>query len=150
MHSLKQGWVSPRCIVSSKHGLLDGGQRGESLTEVSAQSGWTVVHSELDEGMQEISVQIGELLTWTHLLQVVRGNDQEVTEGVECVKELQHQRDLENRQAQTLLYFVNYKHQGIPCIHTRLSLSQCSGLNYKSQVSLYCDLVSKTWCKPCI
>lgn len=28
MRSLKQGWVSPRCIVSSKHGLLDGGQRG--------------------------------------------------------------------------------------------------------------------------
>lgn len=69
----------------------------QSLTEVSAQSGWTVVHSELDEGVQEVSVQIGELLTWTDLLQVVRGNDQEVTEGVECVEELQHQRDLENR-----------------------------------------------------
>lgn len=40
----------------------------QSLTEVSAQSGWTVVHSELDEGVQEVSVQIGELLTWADLL----------------------------------------------------------------------------------
>lgn len=39
----------------------------QSLTEVSAQSGWTVVHSELDEGVQEVSVQIGELLTWADL-----------------------------------------------------------------------------------
>lgn len=73
----------------------------QSLTEVSAQSGGTVVHSELDEGVQEVSVQVGELLTWTHLLQVVRGNNQEVTEGVERVEELQHQRDLEDRQAHT-------------------------------------------------
>lgn len=35
----------------------------QSLTEVSAQSGRTVVHSELDEGVQEVSVQVGELLT---------------------------------------------------------------------------------------
>lgn len=34
----------------------------QSLTEVSAQSGRAVVHSELDEGVQEVSVQIGELL----------------------------------------------------------------------------------------
>lgn len=62
----------------------------QSLTEVSAQSGWTVVHSELDKGVQEVPVQIGELLTWADLLQVVRGNHQEVTEGMECVEELQH------------------------------------------------------------
>lgn len=66
----------------------------QSLTKVSAQSGRTVIHSELDKGVQEVPVQIGELLTWADLLQVVRGNDQEVTEGVECIKELQHQRDL--------------------------------------------------------
>lgn len=70
----------------------------QSLTEVPAQSGWTVVCPELDKGVQEVPVQIGELLTWTNLLQVVRGNHQEVTEGVECVEELQHQRDLEDRE----------------------------------------------------
>lgn len=32
-----------------------------SLAEVAAQSGRTVVHSELDEGVQEVPVQIGEL-----------------------------------------------------------------------------------------
>lgn len=49
--------------------------------------------------MQEVSVQIGELLARADLLQVVRGNDQEVTKGVECVEELQHQRDLEDRRS---------------------------------------------------
>jgi len=33
------------------------------------------------------------------LLKVVRSNHQEVTEGVESVEELQHQRDLEDREA---------------------------------------------------
>lgn len=32
------------------------------------------------------------------MLQVVRSNHQEITEGVECVKELKHQRDLVNRK----------------------------------------------------
>lgn len=71
-----------------------------SLAEVAAQSGWTVVHSELDESVQEVSVQIGELFAWADLLQVVRGNNEEVTKGVECVEELQHQQDLEDRQTQ--------------------------------------------------
>lgn len=71
-----------------------------SLAEVAAQSGWTVVHSELHESVQEVSFQIGKLFAWADLLQVVRGNDEEVTKGVECVKELQHQGDLEDRQTQ--------------------------------------------------
>lgn len=71
-----------------------------SLAEVAAQSGWTVVHSELHESVQEVSFQIGKLFAWADLLQVVRGNDEEVTKGVECVEELQHQWDLEDRQTQ--------------------------------------------------
>lgn len=51
--------------------------------------------------MQEVSVQIGELFARADLLQVVRGNDEEVTKGVECVEELQHQWDLEDRQKHT-------------------------------------------------
>lgn len=43
---------------------MDGSKElAQSLTEVSAQSGWPVVDSELDEGVQEVAVQIGELLT---------------------------------------------------------------------------------------
>lgn len=48
--------------------------------------------------MQEVSVQVGELLAGADLLQVVRGDDEEVTKGVECVEELQHQWDLEDKQ----------------------------------------------------
>ncbi len=41
MRTPKQGWVSPRCIVSSKHGLLDGGQRGvESVINWSVGPVW--------------------------------------------------------------------------------------------------------------
>lgn len=41
MHSLKQGWESPRCIISSKRGLLDGGQRGvESVINWSVGPVW--------------------------------------------------------------------------------------------------------------
>lgn len=111
------------CILWNGNGYLEGASShqsviywteqseevsNQSLTEVSAQSGWTVVHSELDEGVQEVPVQIGELLTWTHLFQVVRGNHQEVTEGVECVKELQHQRDLEDRHKKALTPYERY------------------------------------------
>lgn len=79
---------------------LDGAQRVslQSLTEVSAQSGWTVVHPELDKGVQEVPVQISELFPWTNLFQVVRSNHQQVTEGVECVKELQYQRNLKTEK----------------------------------------------------
>lgn len=128
---MKQGWPSPRCIILWKHGgrrerglryWTEGSQvLNQSLTEVSAQSGWTVVHSELDEGVQEVPVQVGELLTWTHLLQVVRGNDQEVTEGVECVEKLQHQRDLVDRGTKTFT----------PCKVTHLT----KALHDKSQIS---------------
>ncbi|TNN56872.1 hypothetical protein EYF80_032862 [Liparis tanakae] len=59
-----------------------------------AQSGRAVVHSELDEGVQEVPVQ------------VVRGNNQEVAEGVECVEELQHQRDLEIRQERSRIIYT--------------------------------------------
>lgn len=45
--------------------------------------------------MQEVSVQVGELLARADLLQVVGGDHQEVAQGVECVEELQHQRNLE-------------------------------------------------------
>lgn len=48
--------------------------------------------------MQEVSVQVGELFAGADLLQIVRGDDEEVTKGVECVEELQHQWDLEDRQ----------------------------------------------------
>lgn len=40
-HSPKQGWVSPRCTISSKHGLLDGGQPGvESVINWSVGPVW--------------------------------------------------------------------------------------------------------------
>lgn len=72
--------------------------RGCSLAEVSAQSGRAVVCPELDEGVQEVSVQVGELLTGADLLQVVGGDHQEVAQGVECVEELQHQRNLDTAE----------------------------------------------------
>lgn len=59
--------------------------------------------------MQEVSVQIGELLTRADLLQVVRGNNQEVAEGVECVKELQYQGDLEDRQVHCVINPTTYQ-----------------------------------------
>lgn len=75
-------WRPGRCNLRSRGGYLQSASSHESmgywtdgsemlsrsLTEVSAQSGWTVVHSELDEGVQEVSLQIGELLTWADLL----------------------------------------------------------------------------------
>lgn len=57
--------------------------------------------------MQEVSVQVGELLAGANLLQVVGGDNEEVTKGVECVKELQHQRDLEDIRAHRILYTVH-------------------------------------------
>lgn len=68
---------------------------------MSTQPGRAVVHSELDEGVQEVAVQVGELLPGADLLQVVRSDHQEVTEGVECVEELQHQRDLRGRERES-------------------------------------------------
>lgn len=78
---------------------------GRSLAEVSAQSGRAVVGPELDEGVQEVSVQVSELLARADLLQVVGGDHQEVTQGVECVEELQHQRNLD---AETIMNKVRF------------------------------------------
>lgn len=96
----------------------------QSLTEVSAQSGWTVVHSELDEGVQEVSVQVGELLAGADLLQVVGGDNEEVTKGVECVEELQHQRDLEDIWTHRILYTLHLQldtQNYFPQTYTRMS-----------------------------
>lgn len=57
--------------------------------------------------MQEVSVQVGELLAGADLLQVVGGDNEEVTKGMECVEELQHQRDLEDKRAHTILYTLH-------------------------------------------
>lgn len=57
--------------------------------------------------MQEVSVQVGELLAGADLLQVVGGDNEEVTKGVECVEELQHQRDLEDIRTHRILYTLH-------------------------------------------
>lgn len=80
---------------------------GRSLAEVPAQSGRAVVRPELDEGVQEVSVQVGELLAGADLLQVVWGDHQEVTQGVECVEELQHQRNLNPEDTWDNVHLVN-------------------------------------------
>lgn len=88
-------------------GRTDGGTAsGRSLAEVPAQSGRAVVHPELDEGVQEVSVQVGELLTGADLLQVVGGDHQEVAQGVERVEELQHQGNLDARNNVYITYKV--------------------------------------------
>lgn len=69
------------------------------LAEVASQSGLAVVHSQLYEGVQKVPVQVGELLAGANLFEVVGGDHQEVTQGVERVKELQHQRNLRDRQS---------------------------------------------------
>lgn len=56
--------------------------------------------------MQKVSVQVGELLAGADLLQVVGGDNEEVTKGVECVEELQHQRDLEDIQTHSIIYIT--------------------------------------------
>lgn len=86
--------VSSAVWESRATGRRGGEASRRSLTEMPAQSGRAVVHSELDEGVQEVAVQAGELLPRADLLQVVRRHHEEVAECVERVEELQHQRDL--------------------------------------------------------
>lgn len=59
--------------------------------------------------MQEVSVQVGELLAGADLLQVVGGDNEEVTEGVECVEELQHQRDLGDIRTHRILSTLHFQ-----------------------------------------
>lgn len=44
--------------------------------------------------MEEVPVQVGELLSRAHLFEVVWRDDQEVTESMKRIEELEHQRNL--------------------------------------------------------
>lgn len=70
------------------------GQPCQSLAEMPAQSGGAIVYSQLNESVEEVSVKVGQLLSRAHLLEVVRGNNQEVTQSMKRVKELEHERNL--------------------------------------------------------
>lgn len=110
------------CFSSKVHHLLRGwtdssAASGCSLAEVSAQSGWAVVRPELDEGVQEVSVQVGELFTGADLLQVVGGDHQEVTQGVECVEELQHQWNLDTLNNVHITYKVIFWNKKPVCLN---------------------------------
>ena len=60
------------------------------LAEVAAQARGPVVQPQLNEGVQQVPVQVRQLLAGAHLLQVVGGDHKQVAQGVERVKELQY------------------------------------------------------------
>lgn len=70
------------------------GQACQSLAEMPAQSGGAIVYSQLNESVEEVPVQVGQLFSRAHLFEVVRGNDQEVTQSMKRVKQLEHERNL--------------------------------------------------------
>ncbi len=59
-----------------------------------SQSGWAIVYSQLDESVEEVLVKVGQLLSRAHLFEVVRGNNQKVTQSMKRVEELEHKRNL--------------------------------------------------------
>ncbi len=70
------------------------GKPCQSLAEMPSQSGWAIVYSQLDESVEEVPVKVGQLLSRAYLFEVVRGNNQKVTQSMKRVEELEHKRNL--------------------------------------------------------
>ena len=68
------------------------------LSKVPSQAGGAVVCPQLDEGVEKVPVQVGELLSRADLFEVVRGNNEQIAQGVKCVKQLEHQWNLFTRK----------------------------------------------------
>lgn len=80
------------------------GRPRRSLAEMPAQSSGAIVYSQLNESVEEVPVEVGQLLSRAHLFEVVRGHDQEVTQSMKRVKQLEHERNLWRVWMQLLVY----------------------------------------------